>query len=116
MILQAHLVHAKIPRVDEDDLFSPQRAIPLKERPGRLFLKVQRHVQHGLFSLIDNYYKPALERAVDNRGLTVTIFVAVLIATMGLLTSGIARVVVFPEMGSDFIQVQFEMERGSSSG
>jgi multidrug efflux pump subunit AcrB len=115
LILPAHLVHAKISRVDEDDLFSPQRAIPLKERPGRLFLKIQRHVQHGLFSFIDDYYRPTLEKAIDNRGLTVTIFVAVLIATMGLMSSGIARVVVFPEMGSDFIQVQFEMERGSSS-
>jgi multidrug efflux pump subunit AcrB len=115
LILPAHLVHAKISPVDEDDLFAPRREIPLKERPGRAFLKVQRRVQRGLFSLINDYYKPTLEKAIDNRGVTVTLFIAVLILTLGLMGSGVARVVVFPEMGADFIRVQFEMERGSSS-
>ena len=113
LILPAHLVHAHIPEVDEDDLFNPQRAIALVERPGRFFLKIQRHVQHGLQKLIHDIYRPWLERAVDNRGLTVTIFTAVLIVTFGLMTSGIARVVVFPEFEQDFIQIRMEMQAGS---
>ena len=113
LILPAHLVHARIADVDEDDLFDPQRAIPWYERPGRFFLKIQRHVQHGLQRLIHNGYRPWLERAVDNRGLTVAIFTAVLIVTFGLMTSGIARVVIFPEFEQDFIQVRMEMHAGS---
>ncbi len=114
LILPAHLVAARIPDIDEDDLFHPQRQIPLSERIPRAFLKVQRHVQHGLHSLIHNYYRPALERVVDYRGISVATFVAVLILTLGLLGSGIARVVVFPELASDFIQVSLEMQKGSS--
>jgi len=114
LVLPAHLVQARIAEIDEDDLFHPQRVIPTREKPGRMFLKVQRHVQHALHALINNYYKPLLERAVDNRGVTVSIFVAVLILTIGVMQSGIARVVVFPEMVSDFIQVQMEMQAGTA--
>jgi multidrug efflux pump subunit AcrB len=114
LILPAHLVHAHIPPVDEDDLFRPQRKIGFFERIPRAFLKVQRHVQHGLHTLIHKYYKPLLERAVDNRGMTVTIFTAILILTVGLMTSGIARVVVFPEFAADFIQVSMEMQSGTA--
>jgi multidrug efflux pump subunit AcrB len=114
LILPAHLVHAHIPPVDEDDLFRPQRKIGFFERIPRAFLKIQRHVQHGLQALIHNHYKPLLSRAVDNRGMTVTIFTAILILTIGLMTSGIARVVVFPEFAADFIQVELEMQSGTS--
>ena len=48
LILPAHLVHAKIPDIDEDDLFNPQRRIGAFERVPRFFLKIQRRVQHGL--------------------------------------------------------------------
>ncbi len=113
LILPAHLVQADIPPVDEDDLFNPQREIGFLERIPRFFLKIQRHVQHGLQRFIHDIYKPWLERAIDNRGLTVTIFSAVLILTIGLMTSGIARVVVFPEFASDFIQVRMEMHAGT---
>ncbi len=114
LILPAHLVHAHIPDVDEDDLFRPQRPIALRERVPRGFLKIQRHVQHGLHKLIHDIYKPWLERAVDNRGLTVTIFSAFLILTIGLMTSGIARLVFFPEFEQDFIQVRMEMQAGTA--
>ena len=113
LILPAHLVHAKIPDIDEDDLFHPQRKIGFFERIPRFFLKIQRHVQHGLQWVIHEKYRPWLERAVDNRGLTVTIFTAILIVTIGLMTSGIARVVAFPEFEQDFIQVRMEMQAGT---
>jgi len=114
LILPAHLVQAKIPDIDEDDLFNPQREIPGREKLGRAFLKVQRRVQHGLHALIDNHYRPALEKCIDNRGVTIAVFVAVLIVTFGAMGSGIARVVVFPEMASDFIEVNMEMQSGAS--
>ena len=114
LILPAHLAEAKIPPVDEEDLFNPQRKIGTFERIPRGFLKIQRRVQHGLQHVIHEVYKPWLERAVDNRGLTVASFVAVLIVTVGLMTSGIARVVVFPDFAADFIQVSLEMESGTA--
>jgi multidrug efflux pump subunit AcrB len=114
LILPAHLVTAKIPPVDEDDLYRPTRKIALYERPGRFFLKIQRRVQHGLVSFIDNRYKPMLEKAVDARGLTFSIFVSVLIvSTVGLVGSGLARFNILPSLASDFIRVDFEMQTGT---
>ena len=114
LILPAHLVHAKIKPVDEDDLFNPQRYIPLLQRIPRFFQKIQRRVQHGLHRLIHNRYRPALEKALDNRGITVTMFTAFLIVTLGLMNSSLVRVVLFPESPGDFIQMQLEMESGTA--
>ncbi len=116
LILPAHLVHTRIEPVDEEDLFNPQRKIGLFERIPRFFLKIQRHVQHGLERTIDDWYRPMVSKAVDNRGFTTSIFVGVLILTGGVLASGIVKFELFPESPGDFIQVQLEMEAGSSSG
>lgn len=114
LILPAHLVHAKIEPVDEEDLFNPQRYIPLLQRIPRFFQKIQRRVQHGLHRLIHNRYRPALEKALDNRGMTVAMFSAFLIVTIGLMNSSLVRVVLFPESPGDFIQMQLEMESGTA--
>ena len=115
LILPAHLVHAKIPLIDEDDLFHPTRKIGLLERIPRSFLKVQRHVQHGLASLIKDWYRPWVERAIDNRGVTTSLFVAMLILTIGILGSGIVKFEVFPDQPSDFLVVNLEMQPGTAS-
>ncbi len=114
LILPAHLVHAKISPIDEEDLFNPQRYIGTREKIPRLFLKFQRRVQHGLAAVIENWYKPWVERAVDNRGLTTSIFMALLILTVGVLASGIVKFEVFPDQPSDFLRVDLEMQAGTA--
>ena len=114
LILPAHLVHANLAPVDEDDLFRPQRHIGTWERIPRFFLKIQRRIQHGLQRLIENWYRPWVERAVDNRGLTTAVFLAMLILTVGSLLSGLVKFEVFPDQPSDFIQVNLEMQAGSA--
>ncbi len=114
LILPAHLVTAKIPDIDEDDLFNPQRKIALRERVPRFFLRNQRRVQRGLLAVVRNHYLPLLEKAIDNRGVTVAIFVGMLIITFGVLGSGLVRQVLIPDVPSDFIQVQLQMQTGSS--
>ena len=114
LILPAHLVHARIPDIDEDDLFNPQREIGLFERVPRFFLKIQRRVQRGLQKLIQDHYRPLLSKAIDNRGVTVALFVAVLIVTAGIVKSGLVRQVMVPEIDSDFIQVDMRMQTGTA--
>jgi multidrug efflux pump subunit AcrB len=114
LILPSHLAQANIPDVDEDDLFHPQRHIGFWESLPRFFLKIQRHVQHGLHHVIHEWYKPALERAVDNRGVTVALFVAFLIMTFGLLGGGLVRFVLFPEVPTDFVRVDLTMQAGTA--
>ena len=114
LILPAHLVHAKIEPIDEEDLFNPQREIGQLERVPRFFMKIQRHVQHGMHKVINDWYEPALETVLKNRGLTFSIFAAVLIVTIGVMNSGLARIVLFPEIPSDFIQVEMKMQNGTA--
>lgn len=114
LILPAHLAHAKIEPVDEADLFNPQRKIGKFERIPRFFQKIQRRVQRGMHSLIHKGYAPLLEKAIDNRGLTFSIFAGVLILTIGTMNSGLVRVVLFPDVPSDFIQIQMTMQNGTS--
>ena len=114
LILPAHLVRATIEPVDEDDLFHPQYKVSMLRRIPRFFLKIQRHAQHGLQSLIRDYYRPALEKAIDNRGVVVATFAGALIVTVGLISSGLVRVVLFPEVPGDFIQMRLEMETGTA--
>jgi multidrug efflux pump subunit AcrB len=114
LILPAHLANARIPEVDEDDLFNPQRVIPIKERFPRFFLKIQRRVQRGLQHVITQWYQPLLSKAIDNRGITVASFVAFLIMTFGLLSGGMVRFVLFPEVPSDFIRVSLSMQAGTA--
>lgn len=114
LILPAHLANARISPIDEDDLFRPQRKISRLESIPRFFSKLQRYVQHGLHALIEDYYRPLLARAIEYRGLTVTIFFSMMIVCMGLLASSLVRVVLFPEVPSDFVRVQLEMETGTA--
>jgi len=114
LILPAHLVHAKIEPVDEDDLFNPQRHISLLQRVPRFFQKIQRRTQHGLHRVIHDYYRPALGKVIENRGITVTMFAGALIVTIGLVNSGLVRIVLFPEVPGDFIRMQLEMESGTA--
>jgi multidrug efflux pump subunit AcrB len=114
LILPAHLVHAKIKPVDEEDLFNPQRPISFLQSIPRFFQKIQRHTQHGLHRLIHDHYQPLLAKAIDNAGLTVSVFVSVLIVTIGLMNSGMVRTVLFPEVPGDFIRMDLQMESGSA--
>ncbi|MEM9334482.1 MAG: efflux RND transporter permease subunit, partial [Pseudomonadota bacterium] len=115
LILPAHLSRASIEPVDDEDLFNPQRKIPLSEMPTRAFLKLQRRVQRGLQHVITNIYRPLLERAVDNRGITACLFLAALIITTGVMFSGLTRFVLLPDLPQDFTEVDLYMEDGSSS-
>ncbi len=114
LILPAHLVHAKIKAVDEEDLFNPQREIGFFEAISRFFEKIQRKAQHGLQALINDWYAPLLARAIRNRGLTFSIFAAILILTIGVISSGFVRFVIFPVAPTDFISVQMQMEDGTA--
>ena len=114
LILPAHLVHANIKPVDEEAIFRPLRETPWYMWVPRFFQRLNRYVQHGLQRLIHDRYKPLLEKAVDARGLTVSIFMAVLIMTFGLMNSGLVRTVLFPEVPGDFIQVNMQMQDGTA--
>lgn len=114
LILPAHLVHAKIAEVDEAKIFAPLHSRNPFKHVILFFQRFQRHVQHKLHSLIHNYYRPALEKAVENRGVTIAGFFSILIITAGVMNSGVTRVVLFPEVPGDFIRMELSMQSGTA--
>ena len=64
--------------------------------------------------LMYDWYEPLLKKSLKNRGLTFSIFAAVLILTFGLMKSSLVRTVLFPEVPSDFIQIQMTMQNGTA--
>jgi len=99
LILPAHLAHMKVKHYDKDT--------------HNQFVRFQRFFSEGLHHFVDNFYSPFLERAVRRRYLTLSIFVSLLILSIGLLAGGLLRFVFFPDFTADFLQVELEMNEGT---
>ena len=70
-------------------------------------------VDQRLKSFINNYYMPFLALTIRNRSMTVSIFVTLIILTIGLVQGGIVRAVFFPEFQSDYLIAQVELREGA---
>ncbi|MEJ2400063.1 MAG: efflux RND transporter permease subunit [Xanthomonadales bacterium] len=99
LILPAHLAHMKVRHYEKDT--------------HNQFIRFQRFFSEGLHHVVDNHYAPFLSKALEHRYLTLSIFVSMLILSIGLLAGGILRFVFFPDMTSDFLQVEVQMTEGT---
>ena len=99
LILPAHLAHMKVKHYEKDT--------------HNQFIRFQRFFSEGLHKVIDDHYAPFLKKALEHRYLTLSIFISMLILSIGLLAGGILRFVFFPDLTSDFLQVQLEMTEGT---
>jgi multidrug efflux pump subunit AcrB len=99
LILPAHLAHMKVKHYEKDT--------------HNVFIRFQRFFSEGLHHFIDDRYAPFLKRALEHRYLTLSVFISLLILSIGLLAGGILRFVFFPDLTSDFLQVQLEMNEGT---
>ena len=99
LILPAHLAHMKIKHYGE-------------ETQNR-FVRFQRFFSEGLHTFVDRYYSPFLARCLKRRYLTLSVFISMLILSIGLLVGGILRSVFFPDITADFLQVELLMNEGT---
>ena len=76
--------------------------------------KVREATSRSLQNFIDLRYRPWLLACLDNRYITMAAFSAALILTFGLISGGFVRWVFFPNLPSDFIQANLQMEEGAS--
>ncbi|MCB1628201.1 MAG: efflux RND transporter permease subunit, partial [Xanthomonadales bacterium] len=113
LILPAHL--AGIRFKSDDRPAEDRQTSVLGLRFAARLAGLQQSIQRQLERLIQHGYRPLLSWAVANRGVTTAIFVALLIIAVGLLQSNLVRVVLIPEVPSDFIQVQLQMEPGTAA-
>ena len=101
LILPAHLAHMKVKHHGKDST-NP-------------FLRFQRFFSEGLHHVVDNYYAPFLERCLRRRYLTISVFIAMLILSVGLIFGGVLRTVFFPDIEGDSLRVSLEMNEGTPS-
>ena len=89
------------------------RALPAdtSNDPLRRF---QDKFANGLRHLITDYYEPILLRAIEQRYITLSIFLGMLILALGFISGPYVRTVFFPNMSSNYIAAQVEMVEGSS--
>lgn len=98
-ILPAHLAHMKVKK---------------KTAPTNVFSRFKVGLNDKLQFFIHHKYRHFLEACIRQRYNVVAVFVGVLILSIALVASGKVRWVFFPDIPSDFIQVQLEMDEGSS--
>ncbi len=99
LILPAHLAHMKVHAYGKET-----------HNP---FVRFQRRFSEGLHHFADDVYAPFLDRCLKRRYLTLSVFVAALIVSLGLVAGGILRSVFFPDIDADFLQVDLEMNEGT---
>lgn len=100
LILPAHLAHSKLTE-------------PAGGKPG-LFSRYQRFVARKLDYFIHSVYAPFLRKSMRNRYVTLSVFLAMMIVSIGLVAGNIVRFEFFPNVPSDFIQAELVMNDGVS--
>ncbi|RDH45500.1 efflux RND transporter permease subunit [Zooshikella ganghwensis] len=100
----------------ESKLILPAHLVSMKYEPNKKtwLTKLQDRFDAKLQSLIQGVYQPLLARSYKQRYTTIAIFISLLMLTIGILQSGIVRFVFFPNVPSDFIQVNLTMNDGTS--
>lgn len=109
IILPAHLAHSKALRkpVEEEkpskmkQFFTKMRAV---NRAGNRFMSFLR----------DQVYGPALDFVLKFKMLSFSIFVGLLILTVGAVGGGIIGVTLFPSIASDTISIELDMPNGTN--
>jgi len=100
LILPAHLSHMKpLPDVS-------------REQWGTL-RRMQTRVADGLQYVIHKLYKPLLTRAIHFRYTTLALFLGLLIVSISVVFSPFVKIVVFPNIPSDFLIAQVELVDGA---
>ncbi len=108
IILPAHLAHSKALKSEDDN---PKKGI------AKMFSKLRHVNAFGdkiMKWLRDNIYSPALSFTLKNKFFTFSIFIVILIITIGSIGGGIVRTSFFPRIASDVISVDLGMPNGTN--
>ncbi|MHA7816972.1 MAG: efflux RND transporter permease subunit [Pseudohaliea sp.] len=98
LVLPAHLRHIRVPQ--PGDRLGPVR-------------RLQQRVSRGMIAFARGPYRRTLAKAVHYRYTTLALFLAGLMVCLALVPSGILRVVFFPSVPSDAIDINLDMPQGT---
>ena len=75
--------------------------------------RLQRKISDGLEWFVIHIYRPNLKIALEYRYATWAAFLSILAISIGLVVGGWIRFVQFPDVPSDFIQLELQMPEGT---
>jgi len=100
LILPAHIANMK---------YSKQEG-----EKANAFQRFRNKFAGAIKYFVENYYRPFLKKCLHYRYATLASFVGLLILMVGLISGGIVRWVFFPDIPSDFVRANVEMQPGTS--
>ena len=89
------------------------KARDANQQPNRL-QRFQQGFADGFERSIIKYYQPLLQRALRNKFTTVSVFVAIFVIILALITSGWTRFIFFPRIPSETVRVSLTMPTGTT--
>ncbi|MBW2229990.1 MAG: efflux RND transporter permease subunit [Deltaproteobacteria bacterium] len=102
MVLPSHLGHVRMAERSE-----PSNAVSMRWR------RFQDTMSGGMQRLIDEKYRPALERALEWRYTTVSVGLLLLLWTLAIVGTGAIRFSFFPPVESDYVSASITMPIGT---
>tara|TARA_B100000676_G_C18078901_1_gene849740 strand:+ start:586 stop:3804 length:3219 start_codon:yes stop_codon:yes gene_type:complete len=96
----------------ESKLILPSHLATMKSSHGSK-RGISDWIDSTLKNFTQNYYMPFLAKTMKFRTLTVSVFVALIILTVGLVQGGFVRSVWFPEFQSDYLIAEVELREGA---
>lgn len=97
LILPAHLA-----RIKPDDV----------KKTG-LLSKIQKLIDASLNRFLDVFLRPVIRAALKHRYTSLAIFIGIMILTAGLIKGNVVRVVFFPDIDSNIMQIELAMAPGT---
>ena len=97
LILPAHLRHVKINRPSSG-----------------MITRIQQGAANGLDFIVENLYKPAIVTAVKFRYVTLAIFLAIAMITVGFIYSGVMGFESIPKVDRYYIRAKLRMVEGAN--
>lgn len=95
LILPAHLAHMK------------------PHNPDTKIARVQKKFADSLTAISERVYRPAITFALRRRYFTASIFMGIMILTVGMVSNGIVKSEFFPSMESDQIAITVDLPEGT---
>mgnify|MGYP000217739160 CR=1 FL=1 len=83
------------------------------EKEPNKFQKFQQGFADGFERAIIKYYQPILQKALRNKGTTISMFVGAFVLVIALLMSGWTRFVFFPRIPSETVRMNLTMPTGT---
>lgn len=87
--------------------------LPTSKDRISIISKLQIRISNGLETVINLFYRPFLRIALHNRYATITLFLSILLISLGFIYSGIVRFIFMPTVPSDYLNAKLVMSEGT---